>query len=147
LFPARLTFLKNLSAYRWLCEKAEVVHPDISLNNIMHRKEDGEIYGVLSDYDLPLFFFKKKPREGPVSKQRMGTRPYMAIDLLQPFPTKHLYRHDLEWLFYVIVVLTSRYYAGKEIANSPLQAWFNLGPTESSVARSWQHKLYIHPLN
>ncbi|KAF8184764.1 hypothetical protein BJ912DRAFT_1060749 [Pholiota molesta] len=110
--------------YRWLYEHAELKHRDISLNNLMYRKVDGRICGVLIDYDLSLFFNKRKP--GPSSKQRMGSRPYMAIDLLQPTPTKHLYRHDLESLFYGIVVLVTRYDGGKEINNPPFQDWFEL---------------------
>jgi hypothetical protein len=58
----------------------------------------------------------------------MGTMPYMAIDLLKPIPTKHLYRHDLESLFYVIFVLVTRYDASEEIEDPPLQAWFELPP-------------------
>lgn len=40
---------------------------------------------------------------------------------------KHLYRHDLESLFYAIVFLVSRYDEGQEIENPPLQRWFNPG--------------------
>lgn len=50
----------------------------------------------------------------------------MAMDLLQPNPTKHLYRHDLESLFYVIVMLTTGYDEGKKVKNPPLASWFEL---------------------
>ncbi|KAF8177018.1 hypothetical protein BJ912DRAFT_908859 [Pholiota molesta] len=100
----------------------------------MYRKVNGGICGVLSDYDLSLFF--NKPKAGPSSKQRTGTRPYMAIDLLQPTPTKHLYRHDLESLFYVILVLVTRYKKGKEIINKPpVQKWFQQSPIELREAK------------
>ncbi|KAF8153391.1 hypothetical protein B0H34DRAFT_103880 [Crassisporium funariophilum] len=112
--------------YRWLYEHAELIHRDISLNNLMYREVDGRICGVLSDYDLSLFF--RKPKPGPSSKQRTGTRPYMAIELLLPTPTKHLYRHDLESLYYVIFVLVTRYDGGEPIKNPPLQDWFELPP-------------------
>jgi hypothetical protein len=52
----------------------------------------------------------------------------MAIDLLQPASTKHLYRHDLESLFYVIVIFVTRYHGGEKIKNPPLQTWFELPP-------------------
>ncbi|KAF8154851.1 hypothetical protein B0H34DRAFT_540338 [Crassisporium funariophilum] len=116
----------SFSGYQWLYEHAKLIHRDISLNNLMYRKVDGRICGVLSNYDLSLFFNKPKP--GPSSKQRTGTRPYMAIDLLRPTPTTHLYRHDLESLFYVIVIFVTRYHGGKEIKNPPLQTWFELSP-------------------
>ncbi|KAF8798526.1 hypothetical protein BYT27DRAFT_7150876 [Phlegmacium glaucopus] len=111
--------------YRWLYEEAKVIHRDVSLNNIMYRQKDDYLYGVLSDYDLSLSLLRQNP--GPTSNQRTGTKPYMAIDLLHPTPPTHLYRHDLESLFYVIVVLTSRYHKGREIENPPLQEWFDLG--------------------
>lgn len=97
----------------------------------MYRKVTDErgsvkkIHGVLSDYDLSLFF--NEPKQGPSSKQRTGTRPYMAIDLLSS-STKHLYRHDLESLLYVFIVITFRFAGGKKIQNPPLQDWFDLAP-------------------
>ncbi|KAF8184763.1 hypothetical protein BJ912DRAFT_973931 [Pholiota molesta] len=69
------------NCYRFQYKGTQIIHQDISPSNIMYW-EDG----------------KKKY----ASRQRMATMPYMAIDLLKPIPTKHLYRHDLEWLFYVI---------------------------------------------
>jgi hypothetical protein len=59
----------------------------------------------------------------------MGTMPYMAVDLLEPTPTKHLYRYDLESLFYVFAVLVTRYDRGEVIENPPLQNWFELPPS------------------
>ena len=46
----------------------------------------------------------------------------MAIDLSGE-PTEHLYRHDLESLFYVLVWITSRFNDGKDIPDPPLQVW------------------------
>jgi hypothetical protein len=66
----------------------------------------------------------------------------MAIDLLDPTPTTHLYRHDLESIFYVIVVLVTRYNEGKEINNPPLQNWFQLSPMAlQAVKESFLRKL------
>ncbi|KAF8184768.1 hypothetical protein BJ912DRAFT_494061 [Pholiota molesta] len=117
---------RYLQIYRLLYAHTKIIHGDISLNSLMCRKVDGKIYGVLVDYDLWLFC--KKSKQGPSSRQRTGARPYMAIDLLQPAPTKHLYRHDLESLFYVIVIFVTRYHGGEKIKNPPLQAWFELPP-------------------
>jgi hypothetical protein len=61
------------------------------------------------------------------SKQRTGTEPFMAVDLLEPDPPAHMYRHDLESMFYVIIWITSRFHDGKEITNPPLQAWADEG--------------------
>lgn len=44
----------------------------------------------------------------------------MAIDLLVPDPPTHLYRHDLESLFYVIVWIVTSFHDGKWVAKPPL---------------------------
>ncbi|KAF8199158.1 hypothetical protein BJ912DRAFT_1139962 [Pholiota molesta] len=121
--------------YKWLHETAEVIHRDISENNLMYwKKADGTICGVLSDYDLSV----KLDREydGPSSKQRTGTRPFMARDLLEPTPREHLYRHDLESLFYVIIVLMFRS-PGEQLTEDErfkhfpaLKQWFTQGPAD-----------------
>ncbi|KAK7029727.1 other 1 protein kinase [Favolaschia claudopus] len=88
--------------YRWLYEKAHIMHRDISVANLMFHEVDGKMYGVLNDFDHALDFGKKSV---PASKQRTGTKPFMAIDLLLE-PPEHLYRHDLESFLYVLVFLT-----------------------------------------
>jgi hypothetical protein len=101
------------------------------------KKGDGTICGVLSDYDLSLMLARQD--RGPSSKQRMGTRPFMALDLLEPSPSKHLYhlyRHDLESLLYVIIVLMFRAQGEKlvedeKFKNFPaLKDWFTLAPAQ-----------------
>jgi len=90
---------------------------------MFRRKVNNSLCGVLNDFDLSIPVTRVL-----TSKQRTGTTPYMAVDLLENPPTTHLYRHDLESLFYVIVVLTSRYHKGREMNEKPpLQAWFDLG--------------------
>src|ERR1700683_2080547 len=82
-------------------------------------KEGDKVYAVLNDFDLAVSADVKSTS----SKQRMGTKPFMAIDLLQPDPPVHVYRHDLESMFYVLVWITSRFHNGEEIADSPLREW------------------------
>jgi hypothetical protein len=57
----------------------------------------------------------------------------MSVDFFQGFsePIKHLYRHDLESLFYAAFFLVSRYDGGQEIENPPFQSWFKPGPEAS----------------
>jgi hypothetical protein len=99
------------------------------------KKADGTFCGVLNDYDLSVKLDRNY--RGPSSKQRMGTRPFMAIDLLEPTPGKHFYRHDLESLFYVIVVLMFRSQdktlkrEDEKFASFPaLLHWFTLRPAQ-----------------
>jgi hypothetical protein len=72
--------------------------PDISLNNMRLRKYGDRVYA---------------------SKQRTGTKPFMAIEVLRPDLPAHMYRHDLESKFYVLIWTTSRFHKGDEIAVPP----------------------------
>jgi hypothetical protein len=106
---------------RWLYEVPKILHRDISFNNLMPRKEDGNVYAVLNDLDLAVSVDVKNNLK--LAKQSTGTGPFMAIDLLRRDPTVHMYRHDLESLFYVLIWITSRFHNGKEIADPPLHDW------------------------
>jgi hypothetical protein len=81
---------------------------------MMFHRNDGKLYGVLNDFDLAVRL-NESPRS--TSKQRTGTKPYMAIDLLVAEPPVHLPRHDLESFLYVLVCLTC------QIEGSPLAEW------------------------
>ncbi|KAH8806574.1 hypothetical protein DL96DRAFT_1506766 [Flagelloscypha sp. PMI_526] len=71
--------------YRWLYEEAKILHRDISISNLMYRWVDGRICGVLNDFDLTI------QRSAPASPSSHDPPPV------------HLYRHDLESLYYVLV--------------------------------------------
>ncbi|KAJ7229554.1 hypothetical protein B0H12DRAFT_992912, partial [Mycena haematopus] len=103
----------------WLYEHPRIMHCDISLNNLMYREIAGKIYGVLNDFDLSVVL---SGDFGSTSKQRTGTVP--ALDLLEPGPPPpHLYRFDLESLFYVMVIASCSYEDGEEIENPPFESW------------------------
>ena len=129
MYSHSVPFLRSLSVsvlgYRWLFEVPKILHGDISLNNLMLRKEGDKAYGVLNDFDLAVDADVKSAS----SKQRTGTRPFMAIDLLRDDPSVHMYRHDLESMFYVLVWITSRFHNGTEITDPPLQEWADEGGT------------------
>ncbi|KAJ7447074.1 hypothetical protein B0H11DRAFT_2290249 [Mycena galericulata] len=100
--------------YRWLYQAPKIIHRDISRFNLMYRIHEGKKVGVLNDFDLALFW--KDPTLS-TSRQRTGTKPFMAIDLLVEKPPIHLYRHDLESFMYVLVFLTC------QIKGSELEQW------------------------
>ncbi|KAK0478826.1 hypothetical protein IW261DRAFT_1337302 [Armillaria novae-zelandiae] len=99
-----------LQIHKWLYDHPQILHRDISPGNIMWRRTvEGCIRGVLNDFDLSSF----RSATGASSTQRTGTLPYMAYELLfndeNGQPPKHLYRHDVESIFYVVLLLVCRY--------------------------------------
>ncbi|KAJ6598737.1 hypothetical protein B0H10DRAFT_2085083 [Mycena sp. CBHHK59/15] len=108
--------------YRWLFEKANIMHRDISRNNLMYRRIDGKIYGVLNDFDLSVVM-GKEPRS--TSKQRTGTEPYMAMDLLETDPPPPHFFDSI----------SNR--SWKKIDNPPFDAWDHL-PTTALLPKKRQ---------
>ncbi|KAJ3741415.1 protein kinase [Lentinula detonsa] len=101
-------FYDILQIHRWLYKCAGILHRDLSIGNIMFRRIEGKVYGVLNDFDLSSFVHDMG--KGPASDFRTGTRPFMSVDLLDPtWKGGHLYRHDLESLFFIMSCLACRY--------------------------------------
>lgn len=121
---AALPFTLLVLVHRWLYTDAKILHRNLSPGNIMFRCRHGKVYGVLNDFDLASCLDCE--RNGPTSNCRTGTRPYMAIDLLNPKgPSDHMYRHDLESLFYVILCLACRYKKPSHcLKDPPFANWF-----------------------
>jgi serine/threonine protein kinase len=106
----------------------------------MEKNEAGvleeRIYGVLTDFDLASWRCDLDKDYTKTSQQRTGTPPYMAHGLLDGSEPFHLYRHDLESLFYIMLILATHYeikapeegdkggirLRGGEL---PYQRWFN----------------------
>jgi serine/threonine protein kinase len=110
-----LSFIFSLShahvklVHWWLREKVGILHRDLSLNNIMYRRINGKVYGVLTDFDLSSWTASLTGDYKSTSQQRTGTPPYMAYELLKGTENLHLYRHDVESLFYIMLILASHY--------------------------------------
>jgi hypothetical protein len=113
-FALSLPSIYTALVHRWLHDWAKILHRDLSLNNIMWRiikelnaagvKED-KVCGVLTDYDLSSRTMGSDYTK--TSEQRTGTPPYMAFGLLDGTDDLHLYRHDVESLFYIILILAA----------------------------------------
>ncbi len=73
------------------------------------------IRGILNDLDMALMLREDGTIDYDSGHHHhfSGTRPFMALDLLRPRsstePTVHLYRHDLESFFYILVWAAARY--------------------------------------
>ena len=132
--------------HRWLYEHPGILHRDLSFNNIMCRlvkekndkgSQEQKVYGVLTDYDLSSWTDSLKPDYTKTSQQRTGTPPYMAHELLQGTSPIHLYRHDVESLFYIMLLMAARHTIGtpkkekvprvlmRGSTGLPYQKWFN----------------------
>ncbi|KAK0234903.1 hypothetical protein EDD85DRAFT_1024792 [Armillaria nabsnona] len=147
LFPLTdLTDVKDIAqvffdifrCHHWLYENPKILHRDMSLNNMMYRKRSNSkgkicILGVLNDFDLS----SALPLKEGASLHRIGTPPYMAYDLLGQSDGGHLYRHDIEAFYYVLLMLCCRFEIvqsreGKvmrelqlEKAEMPFAQWFD----------------------
>ena len=140
-FNSQLPSTHLTLVHRWLFDLPGILHPDLSPNNIMCRfieemkangKLERKVYEVLTDYDLSSW---KEALEGDytrTSQQRTGTPPYMAFELLKGKGATHLYRHDLESLFYVMLLTTTRHTINPTKGGvvmreetRPYQGWFD----------------------
>lgn len=91
--------------------KANILHRDVSINNVMYEHRDGRIHFILIDFDMATVL---PTGEGgtyiPTSKHRMGTLPFMAVDLINDAsksgkkgyrPIAHRLCHDFESIFWL----------------------------------------------
>ncbi|KAJ4472235.1 hypothetical protein J3R30DRAFT_3709681 [Lentinula aciculospora] len=99
-------FYDILQIHEWLFDNAGILHRHISMGNIMFRRIDGNVHGVLNDFDLAC---RVNPNwnleDGPSPNRCVGTKPFMAHDLLSVHEKRHMPRHDMESLFYVMLIL------------------------------------------
>ncbi|KAJ7162270.1 hypothetical protein C8R46DRAFT_1000256 [Mycena filopes] len=117
-------FYGIFKCYRWVYEKAHLMHRDISRNNLMFRRINGKVCGVLNDFDLAVI---KTDMPLSTSNHRTGTAAYMALDLLKSDPPPpHIVRFDLESLYYVFAYIVCQYHDGKKIDDPPFQEWNHL---------------------
>ncbi|KAK0211854.1 hypothetical protein IW262DRAFT_1412085 [Armillaria fumosa] len=135
-----------LQCHKWLYDHPKILHRDISMANVMYRMRGSQKCDVLNDFDLSSLL----PFVEASSLHRTGTPPYMAHDLLKESDIGHLYRHDLEALFYVSLMLCCRYCIvetsnGRQLQELPLKDiafadWYKRTlpwPSLSSQKKDW----------
>ncbi|KAJ7883300.1 hypothetical protein B0H13DRAFT_1721285 [Mycena leptocephala] len=123
-------FIDVVEAHRDLSQKANILHRDISMNNIMLVPSPQ----TWKSADLPPTSPSLAALAGshPLDISSAGTLPFMAIDILadgEGLPA-HEPKHDLESLLYVLIWVCV-HYAGPgdverqnfNIHNSPLRHW------------------------
>ncbi|TFY56047.1 hypothetical protein EVG20_g9081 [Dentipellis fragilis] len=98
-------FVDNVRCHRAVFMEAKVLHRDLSVDNLMfHRDSDGDVCGVLNDWDMALDLKTQAPSRKPTDP--IGTTPFMALELLTDEPSMHRYRHDLESFVYILIWCT-----------------------------------------
>ncbi|KAF9506319.1 hypothetical protein BS47DRAFT_1489425 [Hydnum rufescens UP504] len=107
--------------HRWLYRVMGILHRDITMDNIMIRRNGAKVVGVLIDYDLAVDI--NNPSRA--SLERTGVPRFMAIDLMKGTDMHHHARHDMEAMHWVLVWFSFRYEDGREIpaARRPLEKW------------------------
>ncbi|KAJ7248584.1 hypothetical protein B0H12DRAFT_716381 [Mycena haematopus] len=155
-------FIDAVKAHRDLYEKAKVLHRDISVNNILLVPSDdllptsstaatlagpatensvagdavatspGLRRGLLIDLDCALVLDDDSGRGSTATGHRIGTLPFMAIDILVEGDELHQHEphHDLESFLYVLIWVCV-HYAGPsnaerqnfDINHSKLKPW------------------------
>ncbi|KAH9855847.1 hypothetical protein C2E23DRAFT_882621 [Lenzites betulinus] len=105
----------------------DIHHRDLSLKNLMfYRDGDNRPRGVVNDWDLACDVQGLQTHTG---LELTGTMPFMAIDLLTNAAfrgeVRHLYRHDLESVFWTLIWVVSCIEDGKQIDPLPerFQRW------------------------
>ncbi|KAG8736772.1 hypothetical protein FRC10_008953, partial [Ceratobasidium sp. 414] len=78
-----------------------VHHQDLSLKNLMYRKEDAKVFGVVNDWDLSYVV------GGPKNTQSMtATIPFLSLQVLTFLgsqPIDRCYYHDLESFIWALL--------------------------------------------
>ncbi|KAJ3552748.1 hypothetical protein NM688_g3990 [Phlebia brevispora] len=96
--------------------KANILHRDVSVNNIMYEKRGDYYHFVLIDFDMAIELPDGDLSDySPSSKHRTGTLPFMAYELIEDAfeatrvkfrrwrPMPHVLYHDMQSLFWVAV--------------------------------------------
>ncbi|KAI9655951.1 MAG: hypothetical protein M1829_000461 [Trizodia sp. TS-e1964] len=135
--------LDAITAHKSLLIEANILHRDVSENNIIQtdpQDNDGRL-GMLIDLDLAT-----KIGDTAVLKHLTGTMQFMGIGVLLGY--EHTYRHDLESFFYVLLWISAHrsWEIGFECdstqrpQNSILKKWYTGNFTDIAQAkRSHMH--------
>jgi hypothetical protein len=116
-----------IRGHRSLYETGNILHRDISSNNIIITKPEmaGGFNGMLIDLDLA----KVRDSGSSGARHQIGTMQFMAVEVLRK--TDHTYRHDLESFFYVLLWMCARQSWGNGFARAEM-------PRKESRLRKWE---------
>ncbi|CRL22818.1 Tyrosine-protein kinase, active site [Penicillium camemberti] len=122
-----------IKAHRSLFQDAQILHQDVSAQNIIIVDSPGQqgSRGIMIDLDVA-----QNLAEGPRTPGEVtGTRPFMSIGILRR--RRHTYRHDLESFLYVLLWTVISNGAQNPPRTSALRQW-NQGTWDESAMRKTQ---------
>ncbi|KAF8074630.1 hypothetical protein FPV67DRAFT_1474267 [Lyophyllum atratum] len=100
-------FIDCVECHYHAYEEGRVLHRDLSENNLMFKVDkDSTVKGILNDWDMASYVEDNDEIKLSTATHRTGTIPFMARDLLTDAgiaPPAHLYRHDLESFYYILL--------------------------------------------
>lgn len=104
----------------------------------MFLRKGRQILGIIIDFDLAKVtnIHSTLYRENHYVHDMTGTLPFMAMDRLKMRDPTHWPRHDLESIFWGIVLFTSRYDKGHLIKKPPFRLWYRL-QVDQLAAEKW----------
>ncbi|KAJ1975081.1 hypothetical protein H4R35_003312 [Dimargaris xerosporica] len=126
-----------------LYNDCQVLHRDISTNNIMVVRQNGKLQGMLVDFDHAIHIDSQALLH---QSKRVGTLPYMSIGNPQGNYSKRTALDDWESLLYLICWLSTWGLKGDKSSSSPLHEFVPKAVIRSNrdyeiIARFKQHLL------
>ncbi|CAL1697010.1 unnamed protein product [Somion occarium] len=108
-------FNQLLDCLHELRYEVNMLHRDISLSNLMYEMRGTVVWLILNDFDLATRLDEHGRPLGATGSHRMGTLPFMSVDLIKHPEMLHLLRHDLESAFFVALWCGIRLPSGQKI--------------------------------
>ncbi|KAE9392176.1 hypothetical protein BT96DRAFT_1000587 [Gymnopus androsaceus JB14] len=106
--------------HEWVYTHPKVLHRDISQSNIMAREENGNLYGVFETTSGHLSL--------PLITELVPDLTWLMNNTRLSWQGPPRYRHDLESLFYVMLIMACHYTKpGVKAKELPYLKWFTLG--------------------
>ncbi|KAF9001096.1 hypothetical protein BDQ17DRAFT_1358725 [Cyathus striatus] len=108
----------------WLYTQVKLAHRDTNPANLMFRRIGDVVYGVINDFSMATFLDDNGISE-PSSLQRIGTRPFLACDILRNPEPIHPFRYELESLFYAFYFVITNFEDGRYVLKDPFKRVFS----------------------
>ncbi|KAF8959300.1 hypothetical protein BDZ97DRAFT_1705268 [Flammula alnicola] len=141
-------FLDCVECHYHVFTSGRVIHRDISQNNLMiwrpGQTDEIPTIGVLNDLDLGMEVNDKGEPPLSANHHRTGTFPFMARDLLKPkldIP-HHLYRHDLESFFYILIWAATHYDFNNQV--QPIKPTPKILRFWADETHAYDHKVLLY---